>query len=103
MDPNTPPRFHRARSVPYAMRDKVEKELKRLQEEGTIEPVEFSEWATPIVPVLKLDGSVRICGDFRVTVNPVSKLDKYPIPKAKDLFAKLSRGGSRKLKRGVQE
>ena len=75
MDPNTPPIFHRARSVPYAMRDKVEKELKRLQEEGTIEPVEFSEWAAPIVPVLKPDGNVRICGDFRVTVNPVSKLD----------------------------
>ena len=44
------------------------------------------------MPVLKPDGSVRICGDFRVTVNLVSKLDKYPIPKAKDLFAKLSNG-----------
>ena len=42
-----------ARSVPYALRDKVEKELQRLQEEGTIEPVEFAEWAAPIVAVLK--------------------------------------------------
>ena len=34
---------------------------------------------------------MRICGDFRLTVNPVSKLDRYPIPKVEDLFAKLSK------------
>ena len=33
--------------------------------------------------------SVRICGDFRVTVNLVSKLNQYPIPKVDDLFATL--------------
>ena len=45
----------------------------------------------PIVPVLKSDGqSVRICGDFRLTVNQASKLDRYPIPKIEDLFASLS-------------
>ena len=36
--------------------------------------------------------SVRICGDFSVTVNPVSKLDRYPIPKVEDLFARLRKG-----------
>lgn len=62
-------------------------------EEGTLEPVEHSEWASPIVAVLKQDKqSVRICGDFKQTVNPVSKLDKYPIPKVEDLFAKLAKG-----------
>ncbi len=71
----------------------VERELLRLQEVGCIQPVEFAEWAAPIVPVLKQDkASVRICGDFRLTVNPVSKLDKYPIPKVEDLFATLSKG-----------
>ena len=40
--------------------------------------------------VLKKDcKSMRICGDFSVTVNPVSKLDRYPIPKVEDLFARL--------------
>ena len=93
VDPETPPRFNPARSVPYALRDKVEKELQRLQEEGTLEPVEFAEWAAPIVAVLKRDkNSIRICGDFSVTVNPVSKLDRYPIPKIEDLFARLSKG-----------
>jgi hypothetical protein len=61
--------------------------------EGTLEPVEHAEWASPIVAVLKPDKkSVRICGDFKQTINPVSKLDKYPIPKAEDLFAKLAGG-----------
>ena len=56
-------------------------------------PVEIAECAAPIVPVLKQDrASVRICGDFSVTVNPVSKLDKYPIPKVEDLFVRLSKG-----------
>ena len=65
VDPTAQPKFHRARSVPYALRDKVEKELQRLQEEGTLEPVDMAEWAAPIVPVLKRDkSSVRVCGDF---------------------------------------
>jgi len=35
---------------------------------------------------------VRVCGDFQMTVNPVSKLNCYPIPKVEDLFATLERG-----------
>ena len=81
------------RSVPYSLRDKVEKELTRLQEQGTLEPVEMAEWAAPIVLVLKANKmKVKICGDFRVTVNPVLKLDSYPIPKVEDLFAVLEKG-----------
>ena len=93
VDPNAEPRFNPARSVPYALWDLVDKEFTLLQQEGTLEPDEISEWAAPIVVVLKRDKkSVRICGDFRVTVNPVSKLDQYPIPKIEDLFACLSNG-----------
>ena len=55
VDPDTAPRYNSARSVPYALRDKFDRELQRLQEEGTIEPVEFAEWAAPIVAVLKRD------------------------------------------------
>ena len=65
----------------------------RLVEEGILEPVEHSEWATPIVAVLKPDKKiVRICGDFKQTVNPVANLDQYPIPKIEDLFSTLSGG-----------
>ena len=37
LDQDAQLKFHRARSVPYALRDKVDEELKRLQEEGTLE------------------------------------------------------------------
>ena len=92
---NASPRFFKARTVPYALRDKVEETLKALVEEGTLEPVEFSNWAAPIVPVLKSDKScVKICGDFRMTVNPVSKLGRHPILRIEDLFANLKKGKS---------
>ena len=48
---------------------------------------------SPNCAVLKRDGnSVCICGDFSITVNPVSKLDRYPIPRVEDLFARLNKG-----------
>ena len=59
----------------YHLQQKVKK-LERLQEQGIIEPVQFSDWATPIVPVLKPDGSVHISGEYKGTVNCVAKLDK---------------------------
>jgi len=72
------------------MRALVEREIDRLVGEGIVEPVTFSEWAAPIVPVLKADkSSVRICGDFKLTVNRVARLDRYPIPKINDLFSRL--------------
>ena len=86
------PRYFKPRPVPYALRNKIEAELERLQSDNIVEPVKFSEWAAPIVPVLKPDGSVRICGDYKVTVNKVSQLDNYPIPSLEDLYAKLSGG-----------
>ena len=93
VEPTAQPRFCKARTVPLTMRGKVEEELQRLVGEGILEPVQFSDWAAPIVPVLKADkSSVRICGDFRQTVNPVSQLDRYPIPKVEDLLATLGKG-----------
>ena len=84
------PRFHKSRPVPYALKDKVEKELTRLQETGIIEQVQFSEWAVPIVPVCKSNGQIRICGDYKVTINQVVVEDKYPLPRVNDLYAGLN-------------
>ena len=64
------PRYCKARTLPYAMRPKVEEEL------GVIEPVAHAEWATPLVTRLKSD----------------KKTIRYPVPKVEDLFATLKQG-----------
>ena len=91
---NTRPSFFRARPVPYALRDKVNAELDRLCKADVIEPVQFADWAAPIVPVLKPDGSLRLCGDYKQTVNAVAIPDKYPLPRVDDLLPSLAGGES---------
>jgi hypothetical protein len=59
---------------------------------GILEKIEYSEWAAPIVPVLKSDGSVRICGDFKVTINPHLEVPEYPFQKPEEVFSKLNWG-----------
>ena len=86
------PSFHKPRQVPYALRPKVEAELTRLEEDGILSKVEYSEWATPIVPVVKRNGSVRVCGDFKISVNPVLLAEQYPLPRIEDIFANLAGG-----------
>ncbi|XP_023311028.1 uncharacterized protein LOC111691851 [Anoplophora glabripennis] len=81
-----------ARPLPFAIKEKVEIELRRLEQIGVIEPVSYSPWGTPIVPVLKKDGSVRICGDFKITLNPYIEIDQYPLPRIEELFGKLQGG-----------
>ena len=91
VDKTATPRFFRARSVPFALRDRVESELDKLVKEGILHPVQFSDWAAPIVPVVKKDGSIRICGDYKLTANRVSFTDQYPIPHINDLLASTAK------------
>jgi len=44
------------------------------------------------VPVLKPDGTVRICGDYKVNVNSALDVDQYPLPCLADLMASLTGG-----------
>ena len=86
------PKFCRARPIPYALKDRVEKELQHLVTEGILEPISHSEWAAPIVPVIKPDNNVHICGDYKQTINRASNCDKHPVPRTEDLFALLGEG-----------
>ncbi|XP_075737432.1 uncharacterized protein LOC142777009 [Rhipicephalus microplus] len=86
------PRFLKARTVPYAMRAQVSAEIDRLVEVGVLSPVSVAEWATPVVPVVKKNGDIRLCGDFKLTVNPATRTEQYPLPKIDDIFAALSGG-----------
>ncbi|XP_052737827.1 uncharacterized protein K02A2.6-like [Bicyclus anynana] len=86
------PVFFKARQLPLALRVPVEKELDRLVVEGTIVKVDYSDFGTPIVPVIKKSGEIRICGDYKVTINPKLLREPYPLPRIEELFAALSGG-----------
>ena len=87
---NATPVFQRARPIPYALRSAVEDKLKRMESEGVLKPVEVSDWATPIVCVPKTDGSVRICGDYKSTVNPAIQTEQFPIPTLEEIRGRVS-------------
>ena len=88
------PRFYRPRSIPYALRSRVDQALEKLVAEGVVEAVKVSEWAAPIVSVMKSDGSIRVCGDYKLTRNQVALVDTYPLPLVQDIFASLANGSS---------
>lgn len=81
--------------MPYTIPPKVEAELQNLKNSGILSKVEWSEWATSIVTVLKKGkaGNVSICGDFKVTVNPVLHTVQYRLSRFEDTFASLSGAG----------
>ncbi|KAK4314476.1 hypothetical protein Pmani_014181 [Petrolisthes manimaculis] len=86
------PRFFKARPVPYAIKKKVQEAIEKNVQLGIWESTDYSDWAAPLVPILKSDGSVRLCGDYKITVNQVCRVDPYPLPRIEDIFAEL-RGG----------
>lgn len=90
---NNKPWFHKARPVPYALKDKVTEELKVLERDGIIEHIDNSSWASPLVVVPKADKkSLRLCGDYKVSVNREINEDQYPLPNIEDMFATLAGG-----------
>lgn len=86
---NAEPIFCRARPVPYALLSRVDRELDAMLRAGVIEPVDRSDWATPLVIARKADGGIRLCADYKVTLNKALLVDRYPVPKIEDLFSDL--------------
>ncbi|GFX98647.1 transposon Tf2-6 polyprotein [Trichonephila clavipes] len=80
------------RDVFVALKDRVENEIDRLEKEGIIEKVDSSEWATPVVPVVKSDGSIRLCADYSVTLNPNLIVPQHPLPRLDEIFGSLNGG-----------
>ncbi|XP_058456713.1 uncharacterized protein K02A2.6-like [Malaya genurostris] len=84
------PVFRPKRPVPFHAIQKVNEELDRLQKLNIITPVDFSEWAAPIVVVKKPGGKVRICADYSTGLNAVLEPHHYPLPTPDDIFSKLA-------------
>lgn len=87
-----PPCFCKARPVLLALQKKVETEWTWLVYSGILQPVTYSVWPAPIVQVPNRDGTIRICGDYKLTVNVTSQVEHYPPPRIDELFAKLAGG-----------
>ena len=92
LKPTATPKFCKARQVPFALQTAVERELDRLEDEGILQRVAYSQWEAPIVSVPKPEGAIRICGDYKVTINPQLEVDQYPLPKPDTIFSTLSEG-----------
>lgn len=90
---NAVPRFLKPRPIPFALKSKVEAEIDRLVAEGILSPVNNSEWGSPVVPVIKKSGELRLCADFRASsLNDALVVNRHPIPRIEDLFNTLQKG-----------
>ena len=87
---NVQPNFHKTMPLPVPLRDKVETELSRLEQDNIIRKVDHTDWSAPIVVVPTANTTVRICGDIKVTTNPNVELGHYPLRNVEDLFASLA-------------
>ena len=86
---NSKPVFLKAREVPFALRDKVNEELRMLERDDIIRKVDCSDWGSPLVVIPKPDGTVRLCVDYKVAVNPQLQGSHYPIPKIDEILNSL--------------
>ena len=88
------PKFCKSRPVPIALREKVEEAILQQIADGELEPVDHSLWAAPIVIVTKKNGDIRICADFKVTVNPQLCVQTFPLPTPDEIFSVLANSES---------
>ncbi|CAH2104645.1 unnamed protein product [Euphydryas editha] len=89
---NSTPVFLKPYPLPYNIINVVSDALDKLEREGKIYKVNYSEWASPLVPIKKVNGQYRICVDFKRSVNQNIKVDSYPLPKPEDVFATMAGG-----------
>ena len=77
------------RRIPIPLEEKVNKKIKELLEKDIIEEVQgSSRWVSPIVPVLKNTGDVRICVDMR-RANTAILRENHPLPTMDKLLPKM--------------
>lgn len=81
-----PNQFFKARPIPFAWWSKVEEKLNEMVKNGILEQVDNSIWGTSLVPVLKPNGDLQICGDYKVTLNKYLQVFTYPMPRIGEIF-----------------
>jgi len=82
--------LHTARQVPIPLRQKVEKELLRMQSMGVISPIDNpSPWCAGMVVVPKPSGDMRICVDLK-PLNQTVLREYHPLPNVDETLAQLA-------------
>ena len=89
---------HPPRSVPVAMQDVYKAELERLTKEGIITKVkEHTEWINSIVPVMKPNGSLRLCLDPK-DLNKAIERNQWYSRTIDDILPELAKAKYKTLK-----
>ncbi|KAG7302949.1 hypothetical protein JYU34_012943 [Plutella xylostella] len=89
IDTSVKPVSQPCRRVPIPLEAKINKKIQELIDTDITEPVDGpSDWISPLVPVLKGDGDVRICVDMR-RANLAIIREKYPLPTMEQLLPKF--------------
>ena len=88
---NVKPVVTPVRKVPYALKPKLGKELKRTTDLGIIEePIKKpTDWVNGLVSVEKPNGKLHICLDPRALNNAIKREHLY-LPTAKEIFSQMS-------------
>lgn len=89
LKPTANPVFIKQREVPFALREQVDRELDSLEQQNIITRTSHSEWGSPLVVVPKPDGTVRLCVDYKVAINPQLEQEHYPIPRIDEILNQL--------------
>jgi hypothetical protein len=74
--------FQHPRRFSQPVADEIERQCDELNSLDIIEP-SSSSWSSPVVPIRKKDGSIRMCIDYR-QLNRVTIPDKFPAPNFAD-------------------
>lgn len=86
------PVYRPKRPVAYSQLNAIEEELQRLITANIITPIEYSDYAAPIVSPIKPNGKVRICGDYSTGLNDSLEPHPYPLPTPDEIFVKIAHG-----------
>ncbi|XP_026563421.1 uncharacterized protein K02A2.6-like, partial [Pseudonaja textilis] len=92
LNPNIAPIRLKPRRVPFVLKPKIDEQLDKLVAQGVLEPIDHARWETPIVTPIKPDGSIRICGDYKATLNHALQQSAYPVPVVQHLLHSLGGG-----------
>lgn len=75
------------RRAPFALEEKIHDKLEYLLDRDIIEKVnEPSAWVSPVVPILKESGEIRLCVDMR-RANQAVLRESHPLPVIEELLA----------------